>query len=331
MPKQTRRDFMVEGMLGAAAMTAATSLEAAPRVFIKPSHGLPIIDTHQHLWDVSRFNLPWLSGAPAILSKSYLTRNFNAAVRGLNVVKAVYMEVDVAPEQQGMEAEHVIALSKSARHPTVGAVISGRPGSESFSDYILAYKDNSYVKGVRQVLHPDTTPAGLCLTEQFVKSMQLLGSIGKSFDICIRPTELADGRALAEKCPDTLFILDHCGNGDPKAFLDDPADEPWHTRDGWLRDIEMIAKQENVICKISGIVARAPEDWEADHLAPLIDHCLDQFGPDRVVFGGDWPVCKLGGTYHQWVEALKEVISQRSQQDQKKLLHDNAQRIYKLA
>jgi predicted TIM-barrel fold metal-dependent hydrolase len=85
-----------------------------------------------------------------------------------------------------------------------------------------------------------------------------------------------------------------------------------------------------VICKISGIVARAPEQWGPEHLAPLINHCLDQFGPDRVVFGGDWPVCKLRATYRQWVTALKEVIAGRSEEDQKKLLHDNAVRLYSL-
>ena len=67
-----------------------------------------------------------------------------------------------------------------------------------------------------------------------------------------------------------------------------------------------------------------------EHLAPLINHCLDQFGPDRVVFGGDWPVCKLRATYRQWVMALKEVIAERSEEDQKKLLPDNAVRLYSL-
>ena len=332
MANPTRRDFLSQG-LAAASLTSClgvASAAAAPKVFIKPRGGMAIIDTHQHLWDVSHFTLPWLAGAPPILAKSYLTRNFNAAVRGLNVVKAVYMEVDVSPEQQVMEAEYVIALSQSRRHITAGAVISGRPGSEDFEEYILAYKDNPLVKGVRQVLHPDATPQGLCLTDQFIKSMFLLASMDKSYDLCMRPTELADGLKLAQQCPETRFILDHCGNGDPKAFMEDPAEEPWHTRDGWLRDIEALAKQENVICKISGIVARAPKQWGAEHLAPLINHCLDQFGPDRVVFGGDWPVCKLNATYRQWVEALKQVIAERSEQDQQKLLSGNATRIYKL-
>ena len=209
-------------MLGT--MALADVAVARPRLFGRQADGLPIVDTHQHLWDLSKVTPPWLGDAPEVLKESYVTRDFNAATRGLNVVKAVYMEVDVAPQQQVDEAEHVIALSSSPRHVTCAAVISGRPGSEGFMDYIMAYKDNPLIKGVRQVLHPPTTKQGLCLEDQFVKSMHLLGAIGKSYDLCMRPTELSDGAALADKCPETRFILDHCGNGDPNVFIKDPAE-----------------------------------------------------------------------------------------------------------
>ena len=86
------------------------------------------------------------------------------------------MEVDVDPKQQVEEAEHVILLSKNSDHPTVGAVISGRPNSAGFAAYITRYKDNPYIKGVRQVLHPPTTKQGLCLEKQFVKSCLLYTS-----------------------------------------------------------------------------------------------------------------------------------------------------------
>ncbi len=221
---------------------------------------LPIVDTHQHLWDYDRFRPPWLGNAPKILAQRYATAEYLAATRGLNVVKAVYMEVDVDPRQQVEEARYVIELSKSDEHPTVGAVISGRPNSESFAEYIGQFKDSPYIKGVRQVLHVDSTPTGFCLQPQFGKSMDLLGGMGKSFDICIRPGELSDALKLVRRHPNTQFILDHCGNADPKAFL--PASqqsaEPSHSKDQWIRDIGELATCDNLVCKISGIVARAP-------------------------------------------------------------------------
>ena len=92
-----------------------------------------------------------------------------------------------------------------------------------------------------------------------------------------------------------------------------------------------LAEKKNTVCKISGIVARAPKgSWTAEDLAPIIDHCLQVFGPDRVLFGSDWPVCTRVATLRDWVQALKEVIRSRSETEQRKLLHDNAVRFYGL-
>jgi L-fuconolactonase len=127
-------------------------------------------------------------------------------------------------------------------------------------------------------------------------------------------------------------VVDHCGNADPKAFLADPPEPPWHEVDPWKRGVAELAGCPNVICKISGIVARVPQGaWNSDILAPPINFCLDEFGADRVVFGGDWPVCLLGASYRRWVESLREVISNRGETDQRKLLHDNAERFYRLS
>ncbi|MBX3015277.1 MAG: amidohydrolase family protein [Caldilineaceae bacterium] len=298
---------------------------------------LPIIDTHQHLWDLSKFTLPWVSGAPAI-NRSYLQSDYAAATAGLNVVKAVYMEVDVAPEQQVAEAHYVIEQSQRDDTPTVAAVISGRPATDAFVPYITQFKGNPYIKGVRQVLHGPGTPAGYCLQPTFVKNIQLLGELGMSFDLCLRPGELGQAAALVAQCPETRFVVDHCGNADPNvvAAKTEPTVDPnvpfAHTRQQWLDDMQALANHPNVICKISGIVASAtPGQWTAATLAPTVNHCLDVFGPDRVVFGGDWPVCTLVASYREWVTALLEIIASRSEQDQRKLLAENAERFYGLS
>lgn len=298
---------------------------------------LPIIDTHQHLWDLSKFTLPWVDGAPAI-NRSYLQSDYAAATAGLNVVKAVYMEVDVDPAQQVAEAHYIIEQCKREDTPTAGAVISGRPGAETFAAYITQFKGNPYIKGVRQVLHVPETPAGYCLQPTFVKNIQLLGELGMSFDLCLRPSELRDAVKLVDQCPATRFVVDHCGNADPNVIAAptdlprDPGNPFSHTRRQWLDDMQALANRPNVICKISGIVARAvPGQWTAATLAPAVNHCLDVFGPERVVFGGDWPVCTLVASYREWVTALQEIIADRSAQEQRKLLHDNAERFYGLA
>jgi predicted TIM-barrel fold metal-dependent hydrolase len=159
------------------------------------------------------------------------------------------------------------------------------------------------------------------LDEKFIRSVRLLGERGMSFDLCMRSGELLDGAKLIDACPDTRFILDHCGNANVQV----------KERAQWQRDMAAVAKRKQVMCKVSGIVASAkPGAWTADDLAPIINHTLEVFGPDRVMFGGDWPVCTLAATYRQWVEALKSIVRSRSEPEQRKLLHDNAVRFYGL-
>ena len=324
-----RRDFVKLGIASSLAAFTKTSSKA----LAADGDDLPIIDTHQHLWDLVQFQPPWLSGADAKISAKHDMSNYLSETAGLSVVKAVYMEVDVALADQDKEADYVLAIIAAKKSPTVAAVISGRPGSEKFGVYMNRHRTNPLVKGVRQVLHPDTAERGLCLQPQFVKSIQLLGEMDKSFDLCMRPTELVDGASLAQKCPDTRFIVDHCGNADPAAWKPKAKQTaaPGHTVEQWKADMGKLAKLPNVICKISGIVARAPKGWTPEDLAPTINFCLDEFGPDRVVFGGDWPVCKLGASYAEWVNGLKHIISARPLGDRKKLLHDNAVKHYRLA
>src|SRR5204863_835435 len=130
--------------------------------------------------------------------------------------------------------------------------ISGRPASDDFARYLNRFKGNTYIKGIRQVLHSEATPAGFCLAAGFVRGIRLLGERGLSFDLCMRSTELRDGIKLTEACPNTKFILDHCGNMNVQA----------KDRTQWQRDMVQFGKCKNVVCKVSGIIASArPAKW----------------------------------------------------------------------
>lgn len=292
---------------------------------------LPIVDTHQHLWDLARFALPWLEDEGLEpLRKNHLMSDYLAAAEGTGIACTVYMEVDVAAAQRIAEAEFVAGLCQADDNPMAGAVIGGHPGTAGFRAYIDRFKGRDCIKGVRQVLHvPDAEP-GRCLQENFVRDVQYLGELGLSFDLCLRPSELEDAVGLVEQCPDTRFIVDHCGNADPQivngAAEHDPANPFSHTKEQWQRDMVALAERELVVCKISGIIARG----SADALAPTVEHCLDSFGPDRVVFGGDWPVCNFGASLGAWVAALRAIVSGRPEEEQAKLFAGNAERLYGL-
>lgn len=288
----------------------------------------PIIDTHQHLWDIEQFQLPWLEGAGP-LNKNHTMDDYLAAVDGLDVAKTVYMEVDVAPQDRAREVEFVIDMCERDDNPMAGAVVSGDPGSDGFEEYVRSVADNDRVKGVRRVLHTPESKKGTCLDDAFVRNVQLLGELGLSFDICMRPDELADGVELADRCPDTRFIVDHCGNADP-AIVAGTGNGDSHGREQWMQDMEAFGQRPHVICKISGIVARVSDPWSAHELAPTVNHCLDVFDPERVIAASDWPVCTLGASLAGWFTALREIISSRSENDQRRLLHDNAVQLFGL-
>ncbi len=308
----TRRDALVAAGAGVAASILPESDAAQPEM---PR----IVDTHVHLWDLNRLRLPWIEkNSP--LARSYLMKDYQTAIDGLNVVKSVYMEVDVDPRDLNAEADFVLDICRQANTPLAAAVIGGRPADEDFPKYLQRLRGNRFLKGVRQVLHSASAKAGFCVTAAFLRGVQQLGEAGLSFDLCMRHGEIADAVKLVEACKNTRFILDHCGNGPVYA----------KDRNPWQRDIETLAKLPNVVVKISGIVVQARERWTADDLAPVINHTMNVFGPDRVMFAGDWPVCTLKATYRQWVEALRSIVRNRPAEEQRKLFHDNAMKFYGL-
>ncbi|MHB8897838.1 MAG: amidohydrolase family protein [Thermoguttaceae bacterium] len=324
----TRRCFLAQSIRAVAAGPLAATATGA---FAGESADLlPIVDTHQHLWDLKVVQPPWLKPGEE-LTRDFVMRDYLEATAGLNVEKAVYMEVAVADEQLVTEADYVVELCAGRRYPTCAAVIGGRPAEPGFKAYMDRYLDNPYVKGVRHIMRdPKMLDA-----DGLVAGLRLLGQRGLCFDLCVSASMLAASAGLVDACPDTRFVIDHCGNPDPVAFMPrskaprDP--RPDTDPDAWRRDMEVLARRKNTICKISGIVSAFEKGrWTPADLAGPVNHCLDTFGPDRVVFAGDWPVCTRGAALRDWVAALKEIVASRSETDRRKLFAQNAIAFYSL-
>lgn len=278
---------------------------------------LPIIDTHQHLWDLSKLSLAWLP-KDGNLSKSHTLADYWHDAEGLNIVKTVYMEVD--SKERETEAELVLDYCRDETNKMAGAVIGGDPASAGFKEYLEKFVGDKNLKGVRQVLHGGQ-PRGYCLETKFVERVKWLGKHGLCFDLCLRPDELPDGARLADRCPETQFVLDHCGNA--PVFGD---------RTEWDRGMVVIAERPNVVCKISGIVAQCkPDQWQPSDLAPIVNRCREVFGIDRLMYASDYPVCTLAATLSEWTNALQEIVQEWTEEEHRKLFHDNAERFYELS
>jgi L-fuconolactonase len=308
------------------AAAAGAACAAAPVVRAEQDTP-PIIDTHQHLWDLNRFRLPWLKDAGEVLNRTYTTDDYLKAAAGLNVVRAVYMEVDVEPAQREREAEYVIDLCRRKIGPTVAAVIGGAAGQETFPQFVSRHKDSPYVKGVRS-----SFDAGLTAGDVFVKNLRALGAMGMSFDINSGGAGLERAAVVAEQCPETVFVVDHCGNIGAEAFrrTGAPAGSA-ERRNQWERAIAALADRPNVVCKISGVMEAARAGLAGDdEYAAVINHCVEWFGPDRVIFASNWPVVNRAGSFGAWVKLLRSVTAGRPAADVRKLFRDNAIRHYRL-
>jgi len=279
---------------------------------------MKIVDTHQHLWDPEVFSYAWLKPLPA-LNRPYRMPDYLEAARGLDIEKSVHVEADVDEALMLDETLHILRLADQAGNPLEGVVACARPESDSFGAYLDRISIHPKLKGIRRILH--TLPDDVGQGAKFIANVGSLASRGLSFDICVLARQLPIAIALVGKCPAVNFILDHCGVPQVKEKVIDP----------WRGHIRRIAQFPNVACKVSGLAAYAdPEKWTTDDLRPYVEHTIECFGWDRVMFGSDWPVCTLSASLDRWVSALKSLTQNAGATNQQKLFHDNAIRVYRL-
>ena len=278
----------------------------------------PIVDTHQHLWDPEVIPCSWLKRVPS-LNRAFGMSDYLEATKGLGVVKSVHVETDVDEPYMEQETKALFRLADRNDNPLSGIVASARPEKDGFEQHLEKILGHRALKGIRRILH--TEPDELGQGKTFIENVGRLGSYGLSFDICVLARQLPVAINLVSRCPDVTFILDHCGVPQVKERV----------LDTWRADITEMAKFANVFGKISGVVAYAdPANWTKEDLRPYIEHMIESFGWDRIMFGSDWPVCTLSASYAQWVDALQSITSGAGLENQGKLFHDNAVRVYRL-
>ncbi len=277
---------------------------------------MDLIDTHLHLIWRDRFGYSWTQGTP--LAEGDFTLDTARALYGGRVQGSIFMEVGVDDADYKAEARHVASLVKSGQ--LLGQIASCRPESDpAFSDWIAEGADLGVV-GFRRILH--VVPDDVSLSTQFRDNIRAIGRAGKPFDMNFLARTLPIAGDLARACPDTTFVLDHCGTPDIAAGA----------FDSWRAEIEKLAEIDNIAAvKISGIAAYAtPGTASHDTLTPWMDVVLDAFGPLRCIWGSDWPVVTLGTTLPDWIDITTRWLSRLTPTEQAQIAHGNARRIYRV-
>ncbi len=280
----------------------------------------PIIDSHIHLLDQQRFGYSWAAGAPK-LNRDWTADDLAAYAKPYRIEGFVFVEVDVDMPQYLDEAAWVESLAANDKRVKGCVACLPLEKGKAVEPDMAKLAELSIVRGVRRLIQNQPDP-DFVLKPDFLEALKLLPKYNLLFDICIFHHQLANTLEMVRRCPEVSFVLDHIAKPGIKAGLIEP----------WRGHIKALAALPNVVCKLSGVTTEADHAaWTRDQLRPYIDHVIESFGPDRIMFGGDWPVSELAGTYRQWVEIVDWATSGMSAAEKRKLFRDNAIRIYRLS
>jgi predicted TIM-barrel fold metal-dependent hydrolase len=277
---------------------------------------IPIIDTHQHLIYSERWTYSWTKGLPQLESNTFHLDDYLREIEGCGIRSSVFMET--TPDAWREEAALISTLAAQPGSPITHLIANCHPEEDGFEEYLDSIRSDKLV-GLRRVCHVEHDD--FSKQPRFVDNIRRIGRLGLTFDLCFLARQLPSAIELVENCPDTQFVLDHCGVPDIARGVLDP----------WREHMRRLAALPNVACKVSGVLAYcALGNVTTEAVRPYVEHSIECFGWDRVVWGGDWPVCTLTTSLRQWVATSREIVSAAAESDQRKLFHENAIRIYGL-
>jgi predicted TIM-barrel fold metal-dependent hydrolase len=279
---------------------------------------VPLLDTHQHLVYPDRQRYGWMAGAPALDGRRFGLDDYRALTAGAGIAGTLFMEVDVDDWRD--EAEMVAALAAEEGSGLLGTIAACRPEVDDGFEAWLDRAPELGVVGFRRILHETTDDVSQ--SETFRANVRKIGARGLTFDMCFLARQLGIARDLAIACPETRFVLDHCGVPDIAGGVW----EPWH------RGILAMAELPNVVAKLSGVFAYVkPGEADLATVRPWVEAVIEAFGPDRCLWGSDWPVVNVrGGDLPTWIAAFRTILADYSPADQAAMAHGTAERVYKV-
>jgi len=273
------------------------------------------VDSHQHFWHYDPVRDSWITDDMGVLKRDYLPGDL------LPEMHANGIDATVAVQAGQSERETEFLIDLAARHAFIAGVVGWVDLRNPEVDRRLEYFSRFPVlRGFRHIAQSEPDD-GFLAREDFVRGVAALRRFQFTYDILIYPKQLPAAIELVEKIPDQRFVLDHLAK--PLIRL--------QTISPWEHQIRTIAANSNVCCKLSGMVTEADwGNWRESDLRPYLDVVFDAFGPDRVMFGSDWPVCLLAASYRRVKELVANYIHGFPAEQQEKILGLNAISVYGL-
>ncbi len=274
-----------------------------------------ILDTHHHLWEFSEKEYGWMDESMSVLKRDYLPSELEKEISKAGVTGTVVVQARQSVE----ETRWLLTLAE--KNPFIKGVVGWIDlRSSDMAHQLEEFAHNPKLVGVRHVIH-DEADDDFMLRPAFVKGIERLEAFNLTYDLLLFPKHLERAIELVSMFPNQRFVLDHIS----KPYIKSGIIQPWKD------DIEALASQPNVWCKISGMVTEANfESWKYEDFVPYMKVVCEAFGNDRIMLGSDWPVCKLAGEYSEVMKIPYDFFGNLSEDDIKNVYSQNAIDCYQL-
>jgi L-fucono-1,5-lactonase len=274
-----------------------------------------IIDSHQHFWQVGRFDYPWMSPEVAVLYQDYLPAALEPILKRSGVTKTILVQAS----NSVAETRWLLDLADQF-HFIAGVVGWVNLQAADVGAQLDEFGARAKFKGVRHLVESEPQDDWL-IQPSVLNGLHILGARGLTYDLLVHTRHLRYAKAVARDCPELSLVVDHMAkppiaSGEIKA---------------WANEIKELAANQNVSCKLSGLVTEASRTtWRVEDLKPFVDVALECFGPKRMMFGSDWPVCLLAATYERVMEAFQTLLADLSDEERHGIFAGNAARFYRV-
>jgi L-fuconolactonase len=273
-----------------------------------------IIDSHQHFWKYSPETHAWISEEMIVLKKDFLPDHF------VQIIDQQKIAGTIAVQAEQSEHETDFLLSLATQFSFIKGVVGWTDLRHSnLKSRLEFYKEKKLMKGFRHIVQSE--PNGFLTNQKFIEGVNNLTDFGFTYDLLIYHHQVGEALNFASKTTNVKIVLDHIAKPSIKTGQ----------KTHWELNLAALATFENIHCKLSGMVTEASwKNWTYEQLEPFIDEVFEAFGPDRIMYGSDWPVCLLAGDYSDQFSVVKKYISRLSESEKQKVLGENAKRFYNL-
>jgi len=273
------------------------------------------VDAHHHVWRLDRGDYGWLTPALAPIHRDFTLDDLDPHLKAAGIGATVL--VQAAPS----EAETRFMLAAAAARPDLVKGVVGWTdlAADDAPRRVAALAADPRLVGLRPMIHDIADPLWM-LAPRLDPAYHALTAHGLRFDALLRPVHLHPLRRLVDRHPDLAVVIDHGAKPEIAARGWEP----------WAADIAALARETPVLCKLSGLVTEAAPGWTVEDLRPYVEHLLACFGPDRLIWGSDWPVVDLAGGYGAWATATDTLLAELPPADRVAIRGGNAVRFYGL-